>query len=83
MMSAPTRAARQSPREILPLLYGLAEVPPPEPDPSADYTGYPLITSGQAVLPWFLGVLPLAIIFAWWWSRRAPRIPPAFLKEGE
>ena len=72
-----------SPREILPLLYGLTEVPPPEPDPSADYTGYPLITSGQAVLPWFLGVLPLAILFAWWWSRRAPRIPPAFLKEGE
>jgi hypothetical protein len=72
-----------SPREILPLLYGLAQAPPPEPDAGADYEGYPLVTNGQAVLPWFFGALPLAIILAWWWSGRAPRIPSVFLKQGE
>jgi ABC-2 type transport system permease protein len=61
-----------SPREILPLLYGLAEVNPPAPVPGSDYPGYPLIAGGQVVLLWFFCGLPLCIALAWWWSRRLP-----------
>ena len=61
-----------SPREILPLLYGLAEVNPPAPAPGSDYPGYPLVAGGQLTLLWFFCGLPLCISFACWRSRRLP-----------
>lgn len=61
-----------SPREILPLLYGVARVPLPAPIPGTDYPGYPFVATGQVVLPWFFCGLPLFIALAWWWSRRLP-----------
>ncbi len=64
-----------SPREILPLLYGLADTPVPLPDPAEDYPGYPLVASGQAAFAWFYGVGPVLIVGAWWWSRRPPATP--------
>jgi ABC-type transport system involved in multi-copper enzyme maturation permease subunit len=66
-------------REILPLLYGLAQVPVPTPVAGDDYPGYPLVANAALVLPWFFGVLPLLIVLAWWWNRRTPRIPIANL----
>jgi hypothetical protein len=78
--SAKTRST--SHREALPLLYGLAGKPAPTPAAGEDYPGYPLVSSGQAALPWFLGALPLLIVMAWWWSSRAPRIPARFIAEG-
>lgn len=69
-------------REILPLLYGLAGVPVPTPAAGEDYPGYPLVTSPQVALFWFLGALPILIVLAWWWSCRAPTIPTKFLKRG-
>jgi ABC-2 type transport system permease protein len=62
-----------SPREILPMLYGLARVSPPAPVPGSDYPGYPLIAGGQVALFWFFSALPLCIALAWWWSRRLPK----------
>jgi hypothetical protein len=62
-----------SPREILPMLYGLAGVSPPAPAPGSDYPGYPLVAIGQAALPWFFFGLPLCIALAWWWNRRLPK----------
>jgi ABC-2 type transport system permease protein len=70
-----------SPREILPLIYGLAGVRPPVPIPSTEFPGYPLVTDGAFALVWFLAVLPLLIIFAWWRCRRPPTANPAFIKE--
>jgi ABC-2 type transport system permease protein len=61
-------------REILPLLYGLADVQPPAPIQGGDFPGYPLIADEYAALPWFFGALPLLTILAWWWSRRPPNI---------
>jgi ABC-2 type transport system permease protein len=61
-----------SPREILPLLYGLAGVSRPSPAPGGDYPGYPLIVRGEVALLWFLGGLPLCIALVWWRSRRLP-----------
>jgi len=61
-----------SPREILPLLYALAEMEPPKPAQTTDYPGYPLVASADATLPWFFGGLPLLIALAWWRSRRPP-----------
>jgi ABC-2 type transport system permease protein len=71
-----------SPREILPLLYGLADTPVPVPDPADDYPGYPLVARGQAAFAWFYGVGPLLIVAAWWWSRRPPTIPSVNSKGG-
>src|SRR3982074_1103934 len=48
-----------SPREILPLLYGLARVALPAPIPGADYPGYPLVTNGRPALLWFFFGPPL------------------------
>jgi hypothetical protein len=62
-----------SPREILPMLYGLAGVNPPAPASGGDYPGYPLVASGQIALLWFICGLPLSIALAWWWSRRLPK----------
>jgi ABC-type transport system involved in multi-copper enzyme maturation permease subunit len=70
-------------REALPLIYGLAGVPVPAPQPGEDYPGYPLVADGWIALPWFFLVLPLLIAIAWWWqSHRVPRIPVQFVKNG-
>jgi ABC-2 type transport system permease protein len=61
-----------SPREILPLLYGLAGISPPAPGSGGDYPGYPLVARGEVALLWFLGGLPLCIALVWWRSRRLP-----------
>jgi hypothetical protein len=65
-----------SPREILPLLYGLAGVNPPAPAPRGDYPGYPLVAPGQVALLWFFCGLPLCIALAWWQSRRLAQLDP-------
>jgi ABC-type transport system involved in multi-copper enzyme maturation permease subunit len=70
-------------REILPLLYGLAQVPVPTPVAGDDYPGYPLVANAALVLPWFFGALPLLIALAWWRSRRAPRTPLPTRQGGE
>jgi hypothetical protein len=70
-----------SPREILPLIYGLAGVSPPAPIPSAEFPGYPLVTDGAFALLWFLVVLPILIVLAWWRSRRLPSSAQTFLRE--
>lgn len=67
------RSRSTSPREILPMLYGLAGVSPPAPAPGSDYPGYPLVAIGQVALPWFFFGLPLCVALAWWWSRRLPK----------
>src|SRR5712675_913330 len=73
-----------SPREILPLLYGLAAVSPPAPASGGDYPGYPLAANGQVVLIWFFCGLPLCIALAWWRSRRLPEpITARFTKEDQ
>jgi ABC-2 type transport system permease protein len=69
-------------REVLPLLYGLAAMPIPTPAAGGDLPGYPLVANGWNALPWFLGVLPLLIVVAWWWTRRAPHIPLQFIEDG-
>jgi len=61
-----------SPEEILPLLYGLANMPLPTPAAGSDYPGYPLVAHSRVAVPWFLGGLPLIIGIIWWWSRRPP-----------
>ena len=68
-------------REILPLLYGLAGVPPPAPIPTSDYPGYPHVADGAFALVWFLIGLPLLIALAWWRSRRPPPLNRALTKE--
>ena len=62
-----------SPREILPMLYALADVEPPVQIPGGDYPGYPLIAYERPALAWYFSGLPFLIIFAWWWSRRPPQ----------
>ena len=62
-----------SPREILPLIYGLAGVSQPSPIAGGEYPGYPLATGANVALLWFFGVLPLLIALCWWWSRRPRR----------
>jgi hypothetical protein len=70
-----------SPREILPLIYALADVRPPAPIPSAEFPGYPLVNDGVLALVWFLTVLPILIVLAWWRSRRLPSNNKTLLKE--
>ncbi len=72
-----------SPREILPLIYGLAEMPLPSPAAGEDYPGYPLVANAYAALPWFFGALPVLIVLAWFVSRRPPRINPALIKQAK
>jgi ABC-2 type transport system permease protein len=61
-----------SPREILPVLYGLAGASRPAPAPGGDYPGYPLIVRAEVALLLFFGGLPLCIALVWWRSRRLP-----------
>ena len=63
-----------SPREILPLLYDLAQVPVPTAIAADAYPGYPCVANAQAALLWFCGGLPLCIGLTWWWTRRPPYI---------
>ena len=63
-----------SPREILPLLYGLAGVPAPAPEAGNEYSGYPLVAADRIALPWFFAGLPLLVLAGWWWSRRPPAL---------
>jgi ABC-2 type transport system permease protein len=63
-----------SPREILPLLYDLAQVPVPTAIAADEYPGYPCVANAQAALLWFCGGLPLFIGLTWWWTRRPPYI---------
>jgi ABC-type transport system involved in multi-copper enzyme maturation permease subunit len=75
------RSPSTSPTEILPLIYGLAGVPPPAPIASAEFPGYPLTTEGAFALLWFLAILPALIVLAWWRSRRLRSNKQMFLKE--
>ena len=63
-----------SPGEVLPLLYGLAQMPVPTATAADDYPGYPCVANAQAALLWFCGGLPLLIVLTWCWTRRPPRI---------
>jgi len=81
--SEPQKDRSTSHREALPLLYELAGKPFPTPIPGEEYPGYPLVASGEPVLLWFLFALPILIIGAWFWSRRAPRIPRRFVQHGD
>jgi ABC-2 type transport system permease protein len=69
-------------REVLPILYELAQRPIPTPIAGADYPGYPLVAQAQIALPWFFAALPLAIVLAWWWLSRPPRIPMSLAQDG-
>lgn len=71
-----------SPREILPLIYGLAGVSQPSPTPGSEYPGYPLVASASTSSLWFFGALPLLIAACWWWSRRPPRLDCYLVHEG-
>src|SRR5262245_16968387 len=70
-----------SPGEILPLLYGLAQVPVPTVTAADAYPGYPCVANAQAVLLWFCGGLPLMIGLTWWWTRRPPHIDSSILMQ--
>ena len=70
-----------SPREILPLIYGLAGASPPAGAAGDDYPGHPLVTDATPMLAWFCAALPLAIVLAWLIVRRPPRIDPALIKQ--
>ncbi len=67
-----------SPREVLPLLYGLAGVTP-ETTEAADYPGHPLVADARPASPWFYAGLPALLALAWWRSRR-PAAPPAWFQ---
>ena len=60
-----------SPREILPLIYNLADVSPPSSTTGSEYPGYPLVVSPSVSLFWFIGALPLLIALCWWWRRHS------------
>ena len=72
-----------SPREILPLLYGLARTSPPPPIPGAEYPGFPLVANADATLLWFCCGLPLLIALAWWRTRRPPAVKSLELEGGQ
>jgi len=68
-------------REVLPLIYALAQRPIPTPIAGEEYPGYPLLANASPALAWFLGGLPLLIAIAWWLSR-PPQIAPQRIKHG-
>jgi ABC-2 type transport system permease protein len=70
-------------REVLPILYELAERPIPMPIVGEEYPGYPLVAEAQMALPWFFAALPLSIALAWWWISRPPRIPVFLTQDGD
>jgi ABC-2 type transport system permease protein len=70
-----------SPREVLPILYGLAGMTP-APSIGADYPGYPLVANAEPAGVWFYGLLPLAFAFFWWRLRRATAFTPPRSKGG-
>jgi ABC-2 family transporter len=72
-----------SPREILPLIYALAGRPVPPPGTGAEYPGYPQVADARPALLWFFGGLPLLIVLAWLWLRRAPQITRLFKDGGQ
>jgi len=51
--------------EILPLIYGLAQVTRKEMQPDLPFPGYPLDAGTRTAEVWFYGVLPLLILAAW------------------
>ncbi|HKU08902.1 MAG TPA: hypothetical protein VJR30_22780, partial [Bradyrhizobium sp.] len=71
-----------SPREILPLIYGLAGVSRPSPMPGDEYPGYPLVAHANFALLWFFGALPLTIALCGWWSRRPRRFDRCLVHQG-
>lgn len=58
-----------SPREILPLLWGLAGIPAPSAD-APTYPGYPLEADTQGASLWFYLLLPALIGLGWWRTQR-------------
>ncbi len=60
-----------SPREVLPLLYGLAGVTV-TPSEAGDYPGYPLAAETEFAGAWFYVALPLLFACLWWLVRRQP-----------
>lgn len=50
-----------SANEILPLVYELAGLEPPQPTSSASYPGYPLVADPRPARIWFYVVLPIVI----------------------
>lgn len=66
-----------SAEEILPLIYGLADITPPSRvDIGDDYPGHPLVADARPlVTAWFYAGLPILIAVAWLrWSHRRPRL---------
>src|SRR5262249_38300718 len=63
-----------SPGEVLPLLYGLVQVPVPTALAADAYPGYLCVADAQAALFWFCGGLFLVIVLTWWWTRRSSRL---------
>jgi hypothetical protein len=59
-----------NPREILPLIYGLAGLTPKAAADQSEYPGYPLVADASAASLWFFLVLPTLIALAWWQIRR-------------
>jgi hypothetical protein len=51
--------------EILPLIYGLAQVERKSAPPAPPYPGYALEAGTRAAELWFYGVLPALIVAAW------------------
>ena len=51
--------------EILPLIYGLAQVTRKEMQPDLPFPGYPLDAGTRTAEVWFYGALPLLILAAW------------------
>jgi uncharacterized cupredoxin-like copper-binding protein len=68
---AETRATTA--REILIVIFGLADARvQPEPQ-SAFYRGYPLVAEARATIWWFYVGLPALCLLGWWVSRRPTR----------
>lgn len=63
-----------SQREILPLLYGLGGIPPPQADPPR-YPGYPLVTDTGLWSAWFYLGLPALTLIFWWRTAIRSRQP--------
>jgi len=69
-------------REVLPLIEAL-DGRTVTPDPTAVYPGYPLASSADGASVWFYGVLPLLALAGWWYTQRAPSVPPELVAVSE